>query len=164
MRFTPLLGLLFLCGGPAMAQSTSCDQAQEVWKSAVKLTAATSADGGQIARLTTGEPTIIALRSDVEVAYVTTPQREGDAPSFGGVVSFETIQTGRYRVWLEEAAWVDVVDDGKPAEPADFGRAPECSAMHKQVTFDLDPGIHTLEISRNPNEDVGMLVEIVTGG
>ena len=68
-------------------------------------------------------------------------------------------QAGLYRVGLSEPVWVDVVRDGKPAETVRFGAGLACSGIRKAVSFELQPGPHTVEISGGTIAKVGVIVE-----
>jgi len=111
------------------------------------------------ARFATGEPVRLLLLPDGEVTYLTLPKGEGEAASFGGMASFTVEQAGTYRVGLSEPVWVDVVEDGKPAETLRFGPGPACSGIRKAVSFELKPGVHVLEISGGKTPEAGVLVE-----
>lgn len=57
--------------------------------------------------------------------------------------------------------WVDVAQDGKPAETVRFGPGPACSGIRKAVVFDLEAGEHVLELSGGTENTVGVLIELV---
>jgi hypothetical protein len=128
------------------------------WNAAVPLDAATSAGAAGTARFVPGRAIDLRLRPDPEVAYVSLPQGEGEATSFGGLASFRVEQAGRYGVGVGAGAWIDVSRDGKPTETALFGPGPACSPVRKVVAFDLVPGDYVLEISGNQTPVLRLMV------
>jgi hypothetical protein len=120
--------------------------------------ARTAAEARQ-ASIATEKPIRLALHPDGEVAYLTLPQGEGEAGSFGGLASFTVEQAGTYRVGLNEPVWVDIASGGTPAEAVRFGPGPACSGIRKAVSFELRPGPHVLEISGGVVPETGVLIE-----
>lgn len=141
------------------AQQTACDTVAEPWKAPRTIASARDAAAAMRAPFAVGEAVHLALHPDGEVAYVTLPQGEGEAASFGGMASFMIEPAGTYRVGLSEPVWVDVVQDGKPAATVRFGPGPACSGIRKAVSFDLKPGPHVLEISGGTTAETGVVVE-----
>ncbi len=142
-------------GAPAEA----CATIAEPWRAPREIAAARHAAGAAQARFAVGEAVRLALHPDGEVAYLTLPKGEGEAASFGGMASFAVEQAGTYRVGLSEPVWVDVVQDGKPAETVRFGPGPACSGIRKAVSFTLAPGPHVIEISGGTTATAGVIVE-----
>lgn len=128
------------------------------WNAARPIVAATTVAGAGAARFVAGEGIDLKLRPDPEVAYVSLPQGEGEAESFGGLAAFRIETAGRYGVGLGAGAWVDVSRDGKPTPTALFGPGPACSPVRKVVAFDLTPGDYVLEISGNETPDLRVMI------
>lgn len=168
MRLIVLSLMALLCAGAAAsaqqqpAQPQACETVAEPWKAPRAIPSARDAAGAVQAPFAVGEPVRLALHPDGEVAYVTLPQGEGEAASFGGMASFTVEQPGTYRVGLSEPVWVDVARDGKPAATVRFGPGPACSGIRKAVSFALRPGAHVLEISGSTIPEAGVLVERVS--
>ena len=141
------------------AQQPACATVAEPWQAPRAIASARDAAGAAQAPFDIGEPVRLSLHPDGEVAYVTLPKGEGEAASFGGMASFTVEQAGTYRVGLSEPVWVDVVHDGKPAETVNFGPGPACSGIRKAVSFELQPGVHVLEISGGTTAEIGVIVE-----
>ena len=137
----------------------ACATVAEPWKAPRAIASARDAAGAVQAPFAVGEAIHLALHPDGEVAYLTLPQGEGEAASFGGMASLTVEQAGTYRVGLSEPVWVDVVLDGKPAETVRFGPGPACSGIRKAVSFVLLPGRHVLEISGSTLPQTGVVVE-----
>jgi uncharacterized protein YuzE len=158
-----VLPLLWLCTSASAqepaAPGDACATLAQPWRAARSLVSARDAAGAAQARFAPGEPVRLALHPDSEVAYLTLPQGEGEAASFGGMASFTVAQAGTYRIGLAEPVWIDVVQNGKPAEAVRFGPGPACSGIRKAVSFDLAPGPHVLEISGGTVPEVAVLVE-----
>lgn len=140
-------------------QPLACENVAEPWKAARDLASARDAAEAAQAPFAVGEAVRLTLHPDGEVAYLSLPKGEGEATSFGGMASFTVDQAGTYRVGLSEPVWVDVVEDGKPAETVRFGQGPACSGIRKAVSFALRPGPHVLEISGGTIAEAGVLVE-----
>ncbi|MBD3731062.1 MAG: hypothetical protein IE933_15330 [Sphingomonadales bacterium] len=128
------------------------------WVSAQRIVASVSAASREGARLAPGKAVYLRLHHDPDVAYLTLPRGAGEVASFGGMAGFVVETGGTYQVGVDEPVWVDVVHDGKAAEPISFGRTAECSGMRKQVTFELAPGEYVLELSGNLDDEVGVVV------
>jgi len=61
-------------------------------------------------------------------------------------VPFTVESAGVYRVGLSDAAWVDVMADGKASKTAAHGHGPACTGLRKIVDFELSPGTYTLHL------------------
>lgn len=165
MVWVPII--LLSAGAGASAQDRSeasaqvCETIAEPWKAPRTIDSARNTTAASEAPFAIGEAVRLDLHPDGEVAYVTLPQGEGEASSFGGMASFSVEQAGTYRVGLSESVWVDVAQDGKPAETVSFGPGPACSGIRKAVSFDLRPGPHVLEISGGATAQTGVIVELL---
>jgi hypothetical protein len=161
MHKVTLLLLVFIsaCASASGQEQPACASIAEPWKAPRAIASTRDATGAAQAPFAVGEPVRLSLHPDGEVAYLTLPQGEGEAASFGGMASFTVEQAGTYRVGLSEPVWVDVVQDGKPAETVRFGPGPACSGIRKAVSFDLRQGMHVLEVSGGTLPETGVLVE-----
>lgn len=162
MILTPMVLLSAGAGTSAQdraAQPATCATVAEPWRAPRAITSARDAAGAAQASFAIGEAVRLALHPDGEVAYVTLPKGEGEAGSFGGMASVAAEQAGTYRVGLSEPVWVDVVQDGKPAETVRFGPGPACSGIRKAVSFALGRGLHVIEISGGTVAEAGLIVE-----
>lgn len=69
----------------------------------------------------------------------------------GRVVSllFSVDKPGRYRLALDQKGWIDVraIGGGAPLASVGHGHGPECSGIAKFVTFELQPGSYSLDLS-----------------
>lgn len=159
-RAMPLLALVLAGCASAAAQpeQQACASVAEPWRNARAAVSARDAGGAAQARFAPGEAVRFSLHPDGEVAYLTLPQGAGEAESFGGLATFSVEQAGTYSVGLSAPSWVDVVQDGKPAEAVCFGPGPACSGVRKAVAFRLEPGVHVLEMSGNTTPDLAVLI------
>ena len=55
-------------------------------------------------------------------------------------------------------AWLDVLKDGKPVASSAHAHGPDCSTIHKQVEFKLEPGRYVLQISANADAKLPILL------
>jgi len=60
--------------------------------------------------------------------------------AFAGLVHLQVPAAGPYRISLDQAFWVDVVNQQKLIDATDFTGASGCSAPHKIVQFNLPAG------------------------
>jgi hypothetical protein len=71
---------------------------------------------------------------------------EYDVSSRGTAVGTrQTIQrmrnrTGKYRIWLDQSFWIDVIEDRHLVAAEDFQGRPGCSSPHKIVLYSLSGG------------------------
>lgn len=155
-------GILLLgvgLAGCATAPAPACETAfPQAWISPRPLASATAAARLAPARFEIAQPVALRLHPDPEVAYVTLPQGEGEETSFGGLATFTVERAGLYSVGMGASPWVDVSRDGQPTPTVAFGRAPECSAARKFVSFELAPGDYVLEISGNESAELVLVV------
>lgn len=165
MRAVPIIAALLL---PACATAqhsvpveaeAACAAPATPFAAARPLASVTGRESLPAARFAVGEAVALTLHPDGEVAYVSLPKGEGEESSFGGIAAFGVAEAGVYRVGLSEPVWVDVVEQGKPAEAGKFGRGEPCSGIRKGVEFALQPGEHVLEISGGIEPSVAVIVE-----
>lgn len=94
--------------------------------------------------------------ASVDFAAPVKKAREG---TFGGLFMLTIEKAGYYTVALDQAAWIDVVRDGKIIKSSGHGHGPDCTTIRKMVDFKLDPGHYTVQISNAPKGTV--LVEVI---
>lgn len=164
MRNLAALALVLLTGcaaAHAQPEAAACAVPAQPWRDARTAEAARIPAALEPARVFVGQPLRLRLHPDGEVVYLSLPQGEGEAASFGGLAPLLIERAGTYRVGLEKPSWIDVSADGKPAEATRFGPGAACSGIRKAVEFHLGAGAHVLEISGNADAELGVLVELV---
>lgn len=118
-------------------------------------------DPGTAAKLETGAAIDAVLHPTPEVRYALRPEKPGGSVSFGGLYAFNIPETGRYRVALGSAAWIDVIKAGdttKGLTSIAHGHGPDCSGIRKMVDFALEPGDYLVQISANADAKLPLLV------
>ncbi len=134
------------------------------WTAAGPLAAAASVEALGAARLTVGEARDLALGQTGQVQYALRPERPGGSVSHGGMAQFTVARAGIYRVALGNAAWLDVVADGKSLASVAHGHGPDCSGIRKMVDFQLAPGDYVLQVAGSGTPEVRVLVANVPAG
>jgi len=142
--FVPLLMI-----GAAQAQP-ACPPAS----GAVEVKAATASPELEAARLMPGKAASVTLHPGNDVHFVLASERHGDASSYGGMVVVDVREAGTYQVALSAGAWIDMVQDGAAVASGDHGHGQGC----KMVSFELKPGRHVIQLSRNKDETIGVVV------
>lgn len=128
------------------------------WNVPIALSAA--ADDGEAgkASLEIGQAARLSLHPMPKMHFQVSPAKGGDPASHGGIVRFDVVNPGMYRVGLGTAAWVDVVRDGAAVASTAHGHGPACTGIRKTVDFTLGAGTHTLQIAGNANAQTTVLV------
>ncbi|HWE79648.1 MAG TPA: hypothetical protein VG270_14125 [Pseudolabrys sp.] len=81
------------------------------------------------------------------------------AQSYAGFVRIDAPpKAGVYRVTLAEAAWVDVVQDGREVAAKAFSSALGCSGVRKSVKFEFDNEPLTIQVSGTTAHRVTLVV------
>ncbi|MBT2132995.1 homogentisate 1,2-dioxygenase [Croceibacterium sp. LX-88] len=165
MRIILAAFALLTATGTTAAEPEACPPAPTAppphfssWSEPRALPSVTKAEDLEQAHFAAGEAVELQLHPDGEVAYQTLPQGAGEAKSFGGMARFSVTEAGLYSVGLGAFAWVDVVRNGVPQKTSTFGHGPECTGIRKVVSFQLEPGDYTLEISGNEQASIRVLV------
>lgn len=177
MRVVKLMGTglaLLLASGGAMAQGAmggmeapapDCPtqpamvpQEYMPWTMRAPFAAAKDKAGLGKAVLEAGKAVDAGLVQTSEVRYVLRPEKPGGSVSFGGLLAFDVQDAGSYRIALGSAAWIDLLEDGKPVVSTAHGHGPACSGIRKMVDFPLKPGRHVLQISANPAATAAVMV------
>lgn len=128
------------------------------WTAKTDLAAAKDQKGLAAAALTPGKAVSAALPSTAQLKFITQPEKPGGSVSHGGLFSFKIEEARTYRVALSTAAWIDVLEGGRPVVSTDHGHGPECSTLRKIVDFPLKAGAHVLQISANAEPKIGVLI------
>ena len=61
---------------------------------------------------------------------------------------------GRLLVALDQGAWIDLVQDGRPVKPAAHRHGPACSGITKIVEYRVAPGRYLLQIVNAPEPTI----------
>jgi len=93
-----------------------------------------------------------------QIAYAVRPQKSGGSTSSGGMFIFSVPDTGRYRVALGSAAWIDVLHGTTPMTSVAHAHGPDCTGLRKMVDFDLTPGHYMLQVAGNSSATLPMMV------
>ena len=99
-----------------------------------------------------------ALHPTREMVYAVAPGKAGGPDSHGGILAFVIPTAGRYRVALDAAAWIDVLQEGKALVSVGHAHGPACSGIRKMVEFDLAPGRYILQLAGNERSAIGVMV------
>ncbi|MDP3493808.1 MAG: hypothetical protein Q8R82_11885 [Hyphomonadaceae bacterium] len=169
MRRLVVLGLAMALAMPAWAQQqelaatcTTTDVALPAglndWNGKAGINTAPGVEHLAHARLTIGKGYEAGLLNTPKVALPVQPKKPGGSVAYAGLFSFTVETEGAYTVALGTAAWIDVLQDGKSAEPTSFGHGPACTTIRKMVDFQLKPGTHLLQVSANAAPTLKLMV------
>jgi hypothetical protein len=100
-----------------------------------------------------GHAYMAQLKPTASVSYAVQPKKTTDG-TFGGLLMLTIDKAAVYTIALDQAAWIDVVRDGKGLKPSGHGHGPDCTTIRKMADFKLDPGHYTLQISNAPKDTV----------
>lgn len=102
----------------------------------------------QMAALTLGQPTGVALGDTGKVTYLAMPEHAPPPGSKGGLLKFVATVVGTYRIALGTGAWIDVLDAAaKPVVSVAHMHGAACSGVRKIVDFRLAPGTYAVQLS-----------------
>ena len=99
------------------------------------------------AALPLGQSALVTLVNRKDVGWVVAPGKAPARATNGGIFGFDIKRAGRYQIALSDAAWIDVVRDGKSLESTAHEHGGLCTGIRKVVGFDLTPGRYTLQLS-----------------
>lgn len=99
----------------------------------------------------------VALEPSGEAPFIIPPERKAGGDTYSGVVRLSGVKAGVYQITLSDAAWIDVVQDGRFASTQGFSGAPGCPAR-KSVRFVLKDGEATLQLSGAGVKEIGVIV------
>jgi hypothetical protein len=102
----------------------------------------------------------LTLLPQSQVNFVVAPGKNAaQDSSFAGLAELRVPAPGNYRVALDAPVWIDVIVDGKLAQPTDYQGQHSCPGPHKIVEFDLSGAQHfTLQLSGSADAAVRMTV------
>ncbi|ANI76541.1 MULTISPECIES: hypothetical protein [Sphingobium] len=161
MRVTACL--LALCFVPALANAqpaTVCKDAPpppEPWTSWMQSgSAIAGAEPISAPRLILGKPVVATLRPVAQIQFAAAPAKI-DAKSHGGLFTLAVKAPARIGVALSGPAWADVVIGSTSQPVVDHGYGLECSGIRKIVWFDLEPGLHIVQIANAPTREMRIM-------
>ncbi|MET0314034.1 MAG: hypothetical protein ABW275_06530 [Hansschlegelia sp.] len=85
------------------------------------------------------------------------PERAPAATAAAGVARFDA-QAGVYQVTLTDAAWTDLVQNGRPLKPLGFSGVSDCEGARKSLRYELSAGPATLQVSNSPTRVIGVAI------
>ena len=105
-----------------------------------------------------GKAANVRLMQVKHVSYALRPEKPGIAISYGGLVPFDVVRAGTYRIALAAPAWIDVVRGGRVVTATAHSHGPDCTGIRKLVDFQLTPGRHTLQLSGSNSAEVRVMI------
>jgi len=170
VKTSALLISAFLFAAPALAQEmrhapANCPAdakplpaALSGWADKASLDAAANAAGLNAARLTPGKAVAVNLRHAPKMRYVAQPERKSGTTSYGGLLQLPITQAGTYQVNLSSGAWIDMLKDGAVVPSGVHSHGLPCSDIRKTVQFPLQPGQYVIQLSRNNDPSIAIMV------
>ncbi|QEH97148.1 hypothetical protein FXF46_13500 [Gluconobacter thailandicus] len=167
--FIPLSAALFACHvSAALADEAICKSGMhplpagyEGWSNPLPLNAATQAGSLPASKLTLGHASQIHLAHTPDVQFLQRPAEPGGSVSYSGMVIFEVIKDGTYRVMLPNKTWIDVVGGATLVSSIQHQHGPDCSGIRKMVDFSLKTGTYTLQLAGSGQQDIPVMVSAV---
>lgn len=105
------------------------------------------------------------VRAQVDQPYrvvLNACMREGCKPdSFEGTFPLDIRTPGRYRIAIDQPAWIDVIGDSGKVEGL-MCEHTGCQPIRKIVQFELKAGRHWLQLSAAARAEIGFLVAPAT--
>lgn len=163
MRFA--MTLLALTAVPAFAQAQPTDPTCAGVRAGLPPDLSTWADQSPIsagvkpgdgATLAVGKAALVSLHHAKHLSFDVPAKTPAEAN--GGTLALAITKPGIYRVALGDAAWIDLVRDGKLAASKAHTHGPKCSGVRKIVDFVLTPGNYTVQLSGSAADTVALLV------
>jgi len=107
----------------------------------------------------------LQLIAQARVVFAVPPgKRRPPADGYGGLATITLETPGRYRISLDQPAWVDVLANGAVIAASGFEGRPGCHAPHKIVEFMLPAGVAlTLQLSASAAPAVQIAVSRAPG-
>jgi hypothetical protein len=104
--------------------------------------------------------TILTLHPFADAKLPMPPERAPKSPSsFAGFVEARApAKAGTYKITLSSEGWIDVAQGGHAVKSSAFSGATGCEGVRKSVKFDLTAQPLTIELSRVPNDTIGIAV------
>lgn len=161
-----LLAAAIAFAAPAIAQESPAPDcvdgkapaAYAPWAAKATATSATGPADLAAATLEVGKAYDATLKSTKDISFPTQPEKPGGSVSSGGLFQFKIADKGNYTVALGSGAWIDVLKGGKALESNRHGHGPSCTTIRKMVTFPLEAGVYTLQISANAQPHLELMV------
>lgn len=90
----------------------------------------------------------LTLVPEADISYAIAPAKAATAGASGGLARLAIAAAGRYRISLDQGAWIDVAANGALLTARDHQGVKGCAAPRKIVEFDLPAGAQlTLQLS-----------------
>jgi hypothetical protein len=131
------------------------------WTDKASLDAAGSAAGLDASALTPGKAATVKLHHTGDVQYVAKPEKQSSAATYGGLLMLDVKDAGTYQVNLSSGAWIDVLKDGAAVSSGAHSHGLPCSDIRKAVQFPLQPGQYVIQLSRNNDPSIAVMVSRV---
>jgi hypothetical protein len=108
----------------------------------------------------------LELKMQADVTFPATPGKQSESDgAYAGLVKLTISTPGTYRLSLDQAVWVDVIENGTVIRAHDFQGRKGCNAPHKVVEFLLPAGSPiTLQFSGSSVAVVKVTVTRSPGG
>jgi hypothetical protein len=102
----------------------------------------------------------LALVPSADAHLPMAPERAPkSADSFAGLVHFAgAAKPGAYKLTLSDAAWADIIQDGKFVKSIAFTGATGCTGVRKSVKFELSAAPFVVQISGAANESIAFVL------
>jgi hypothetical protein len=100
--------------------------------------------------LNPGDAAALRLTPLGRVRLPVDPAKAPKPGSFSGLATVQVPKAGMLTVTLSSATYVDLVRDGKIVASVAHQHGGPCASMRKRVTFNVDPGTYTLQLSGAP--------------
>ena len=94
-----------------------------------------------------GQPVELQLKPAETVGFAPPLARPPAPGSHGGAFPLTIRAAGSYRILLGAKAWIDVARDGATLASTAHDHGASCSGIAKSVTFALEPGAYSLQLS-----------------
>lgn len=149
MRILALAALLV--AGPAVAQTCPSPAG---WDKPVKHLAARVPT--MKFALATGSSTLLELRGAKDVQLAVTTDRKAKPNTSAGLAALDVATAGKLDVILSNAAYVDLVRDGRVLKSTGHTDLKTCTGFRKSVSFDVVPGRYIIQLTDAPARTVKM--------
>ena len=166
MRFLVLPLLIATLGAPLAAQDAPDAACANVrialppelagWSDQSEVVA--GVQPGQGGTVTIGKAASVSLHPARHLSLSPAPSKTSPPDSNGGTLAFSIAEEGSYRIALSEAAWIDVVRDGKAIDSTAHTHGPKCSGVRKMVDFKLTPGTYAIQLSGSATPTLALMV------
>ncbi len=85
------------------------------------------------------------LRPVADVIYPKTPERGSDG-AWGGVITIENVQAGRYQIALSEEAWVEAIQENRRLVAQASASLPGCRGVRRGFEVEVQGEPLTLQL------------------